>query len=177
MRRALLLSALAIPLVITQARAQHPGRPGEDYNRVLDGWALRYLRRPSVYKSNIPWVRELQSGTPEETIVSRILGSPEYYTNAGNNDQAFITRLYSDVTGNPPTERQLSYWLRRLSQEDRAQLSYDFLLRHPEGLDASAPEPEPELEYRRPGRYRYDPDYRRDWHDRDRRDRDRRDRR
>ncbi len=54
-------------------------------------------------------------GTPEQ-LQAAIMGSPEYYQRAGSTDSGFVTAIYHDVLGRPPTTDETQADLALLAQ-------------------------------------------------------------
>jgi hypothetical protein len=97
------------------------------------------------------WVDFLRQGQPPEKVLSYILGSQEYFDRAGDNPEEFVQRLFRDVTGRRPTEREFDYWMRQMRHRSRADVAYAFLTRYAPSWDERPYYPdESRYDYRRP---------------------------
>jgi hypothetical protein len=92
---------------------RHPGCVVSPEAQV-DSWYHRYLHRcPDPYAS--AWIESLRCGQPPEKVLAGILGSDEYYGNAGNNPCGFIRTLFRDVVGRPPSPAEEHCYQERLA--------------------------------------------------------------
>jgi len=160
MRYFILLAAPLLLLAALPLTAQRAVSPYQDEADVIVAdWYQRYVNRPP--DSGAPgWAAAVRAalarGEGTETVLAKILGSPEYYTLSGSTPAGLVQRLYLNVVGRAPTPHELRFWLGQLYHKDRPDVAYDSPPRTP-------PPPPPlreevhEYEYRRPARYRHRP--------------------
>jgi hypothetical protein len=127
---------------------------GDQPEQMVRSWYRKYLNRdvdPVGYET---WVGALRNGSPPEQILAGILASDEYYNKGGGSPQRYITVLFQDITGRPPTPQELDYWTRRLYTDQRSDIAYALLTRYPQTWGPPAPpdwrRQPPPYEYRRP---------------------------
>ena len=154
--RPILLSLLTVLAgLVGPAGAQDPV---QEPVRLVRSWYQRFLDRRVEDAGLIGWAGHLQRGVPPEQVLSMILGSEEYYTRSGLTPQGFVRNLFTDITGRQPTPNELAFWLRRMQFQDRQQVAYEVLARHPGSWQAAPfryPQDDPSYDYRRPtGRWR-----------------------
>jgi len=124
MRRAILPALLLLVCVLPSA-AQYSRR---DADRTVGRWYQRYLRREAdPYAGG--WVQALQQGQQPEQVLAGILGSDEYYRQAGGTPAGFVRQLYEDVHGRRPTRQEAEHWARRVYHDSRADVAYAILTR------------------------------------------------
>ena len=164
MRHIIVAALLTASLAPARARAQERPPPppgGEDgATALVREWYRRYLGRSADQAPDAPyWVQQLRAGNPPAGLLTRILGTPEYYNRTGGNDRAFIGRLLFDVSGRPASPREVEYWLGRLYHDaSRDDLASEVLARYPEAVGGGGPPHEEEYHYRRPY-HDHRPDY------------------
>jgi hypothetical protein len=96
--------------------------------RLVQNWYLQYLQRPADECGLNNWVRQLRCGKPPECVEAAILGSEEYHRLHGCTPEGFVLGLYADVLGRAPCERDLGFWVGRLSRSGcREELAKAFL--------------------------------------------------
>ena len=119
--------ACAVPVVAASpVSAQVYGDP----NSLVGYWYQTYLGRgPDAGMAT--WVNALNQGVPADQALAGILGSDEFYQRAGSTPEGFITLLFTDIVGRPPTGGDLDFWVRRLYTEDRAGVADEILTQHP----------------------------------------------
>ncbi len=128
MRRFALAAAAALTLLTPSfAPAQYYGG---DPNSLVDSWYRTYLRRPPD-PNMVNWVSMLQQGNPPDVVLAAILGSDEYYAKAGGTAQGFITTLFNDVLGRPPSPGEVDFWVRRMYTEARTDVAHEILTQNP----------------------------------------------
>jgi hypothetical protein len=158
---ALLWAAVVVPTAPAQNYPeQYRGYPAHqraypaDPEALVRSWYQKYLGRevdPSGYSS---WVNSLTQGSPPEAVLATILASDEYFQRAGNTPEGFIQQLFRDFVGRGPTRGEFDLWVRRVYSDDRRDIAYALLRRHPQTWGASSYDPRGEsphdYDYRRP---------------------------
>jgi membrane-associated protease RseP (regulator of RpoE activity) len=142
MRLLLILTALTALALTSPAKAQFdPQQPPfavqpdeKAYMRAMIHHAYRKYLRREPDPSSEDWVTVLAVGTPPAMTLSVFLSSVEYYLQAGNSPEGFVSRLFTDATGRPPSEAELLFWVQRLGESDRPDVVYSFLKRYPPAL-------------------------------------------
>jgi hypothetical protein len=170
MRRYILAAALGALLLPLPAPAQYPPAPEEGPTAMVQDWYRRFLGRQADPQAAV-WVDYIKQGQSPDQVLSQILASSEYYRRAGGTPQGFVQRLFTDLTGRPPSQQELNYWVNRVYQSGRQEVAYEVLQRYPQGMEPSPPAASGTYSPSVPGydypRYDYDyrrPDYRyRDW--------------
>lgn len=149
----LFLPALLLLVVAVPTPAQQRPRVREA-RAMVHGWFQRYLNRePGVYSET--FVEQLRAGTDPNEVLSFILGSQEYYQNAGATAPRFVRHLYRDLAGRAPTRQELVYWEGEVIRQSLQNVAYALLTRFPQNWDDTAPAWKNQYEYRRPTqRYR-----------------------
>jgi hypothetical protein len=82
----------------------------EYYNVLVRGWFVRYLGRNPNPGEATPWVNGLLGGVSQVGSINALVQSNEYYVHAGNNNAAFVNKIYSDLLGRAPNANELSTW-------------------------------------------------------------------
>ena len=99
---------------------------------LVDSWYRMYLGRTALNDpASADWVNMLRRGRPPASVLSGILGSPEYFNRAGGTMPAFIRAVYRDVVGRPPTPGELRFWLRRANIQSRRDIANEILAQNP----------------------------------------------
>jgi len=111
----------------TTLRAQTYG----DATLLVDYWYRTYLRRAPDPSGMAAWSEQLNRRIPPDQVLSGILGSAEYYGNAGSNPAGYVTRLYEDILRRSPSSSELSYWIGRLYVESRDAVADEILIQNP----------------------------------------------
>ncbi|WP_337973210.1 DUF4214 domain-containing protein [Cellulomonas sp. NTE-D12] len=71
------------------------------------------------------WVTAIQQGRVGPDDVARLFyESPEFYLLAGNEDHAFVTRLYERMLGREPSAAEVAYWVARVPSLGRGGVAY-----------------------------------------------------
>jgi len=138
----------ALPGVEAQY-GRYGGAGPRDAQRTVARWYQRYLRRDMDPYSG-SWVQALQQGQEPEQVLSGILGSDEYFQNAGGTPAAFVRRLYEDVTGRRPTPREEDTWVRQVYHRARSDVAYAVLTRNAQNWDDDHDAWRDRHDYRRP---------------------------
>ncbi len=69
-----------------------------------------FLGRPADPGGLATWLAAFAAGATNEEVDAAILGSPEFFADAGATTTGFITALYQDLLGRPPDPGGLAYW-------------------------------------------------------------------
>jgi len=150
--RRFILPALLLLLACVPIGAQY-GRYGWHGDRDAQGtvasWYQRYLgRQPDPYSAT--WVQALRSGQEPEQVLSGILGSDEYYNNAGGRPASFVRRLFEDVVGRQPSRGEEENLVRQVYHRSRTDVAYVVLTRYAQSWDARDRDWSDRHDYRRP---------------------------
>ena len=70
---------------------------------LVRGWYVQFLGRAAAPGEEAPLVNAMLQGQSEETVLSGLLASSDYYARAGGTDTGFITQLFQDAVGRPPS--------------------------------------------------------------------------
>ena len=160
MRRLFTFALLIAPIAVVSARAQEPLPPptsGGGGVALVAGWVHQFLGR-APNRQDIANGRAIDDGSLDPNdLLPGVLSCDEYFRRAGGNDSAYIQKLFRDVVGRAPTQREMDYWGHRLQGEPagmdgRTDVVAALLRRYPLN---PAPQP-PDPDYRRPN----DPDRR-----------------
>ena len=99
---------------------------------LVDSWYRAYLGRSALNDpGSAGWINLLRRGSPPASVLAGILASREYFNRVGGTMPAFITAIYSDVVGRPPTPGELRFWLRRAYTQSRRDIANDILAQNP----------------------------------------------
>jgi hypothetical protein len=82
--------------------------------RLATGWYHTYLNRAPVGGEEQALVQRLLAGQSEETVLSSLLVSNEYYGLAGGTDPALVQRLFAQLLGRPANSAELSVYVNTL---------------------------------------------------------------
>jgi hypothetical protein len=88
------------------SRAQFAGiltSSAEYKNKLVEGWYLQYLRREPTSTELMFGTQMLVNGATDKQERAMIIGTDEYFQNAGGDNQAFLYDLYADLLGRAPT--------------------------------------------------------------------------
>ena len=72
-----------------------------------------FLNRPADSGGLNFFANQFAHGTDEETVLSEIVGSQEYYLHNGNSNTGFADGLYRDILGRTPDSAGEQYWANR----------------------------------------------------------------
>ena len=163
MRRLFTWALIVAPLAVLPARAQEPVPP-PDYGggvALVSGWIHQFLGR-APNRQDIANGQAIDAGAQDPTdLLAGVVSCDEYYNRAGGDDSRYIQKLFRDVVGRQPSQREADYWVRRLQNEPpgmdgRTDVAFALLRRYPPNLTP----PQPVPDYRRP--YDRDRDFDRD---------------
>lgn len=132
-------------------QSAYPDDPGQ----LVRSWYQRFLGREPDTQGFQTWMRSLREGQTPEAILAAMLASPEYFQRAGNTPTGFIQKLYRDLAGQEPTQREYQYWAQRIAYGDRQDIIYALLQRYPQTANTT-PQYDPRVgspydyDYRRP---------------------------
>jgi hypothetical protein len=141
-----LLPTLVVLFTVPPAQAQYRER---DAWAVVREWYNRFLHRepdPAAHG----WVDALRSGQPVDRVLVGILGSDEYYKNAGTNPSGLIHALFWDLAGRNPSSEELRHFLHEFRLGDRRRVVYSILARYPQDGHYQNPTGRNRYDYRRP---------------------------
>lgn len=88
----------------------------EARDRMVKAWYATYLGRPTQGGEELGWVNELEHGQAEEVVLSRILGSPEFYQHAqtvsalSTPNERYIGALFQVLLGRPASSADVAGW-------------------------------------------------------------------
>lgn len=125
-----LLSYLTLLILAAPVPAQYYN---DEPTILVRSWYQRYLNREADSPGLILWTDSLRRGQSPEMVLASILSSPEYFTKGGGTPDGFLLTLFQDVASRPPTSAEMTRWLGRMFlAEQRVNVAYALLLRHPE---------------------------------------------
>ena len=81
---------------------------------VAQAFVLFLQRNPDPAGSAF-WTGHLHSGTRYDAFESTLIGSNEYFNNAGATNANFIDAVYNDLLDRPPHTSETNFWLNRLA--------------------------------------------------------------
>jgi hypothetical protein len=133
-------------------RLAYPDR-AEDLVR---SWYRKFLNREPDPLWSV-WVGQVRGGQDPHSVLATILSSEEYYSKGGATPEGFVRSLFQDLTGRPPSPREMDPWVHRAYERDRTDVAYALLTRYPQTWTEGPYHPEehrydyrrPELPYRR----------------------------
>jgi hypothetical protein len=104
----------------------------EAHARLVRGWYEHYLGRTPAAAEIEFWQKPLDRGAAEESILAKILGSPEFDQHAGGQSAAspngsFVRGLYQELLARAGGDGEVGYWLSPPAAQDHAQIAADFL--------------------------------------------------
>jgi hypothetical protein len=138
MRRLALFACLAAFLTAPSGPAQvswyHEGHGSmpQTADRLVRSWYDRYLHRSARDGEEIGWVKALVAGQSPDHVLSGILGSVEFYNNAGGTPEWFIEALFRDLNRRPPERREMEFWVGRMHVASTNDVAYEMLTRFPQ---------------------------------------------
>jgi hypothetical protein len=101
-----------------------PASPEE----LVRSWYQKFLHRDPDPQWSV-WVEAVRNGQEPNAVLAAILGSQEYYNNAGGTPEGFVQALFQDLSGRRPTPEEMGYWVRRVLDRDRNDMAYALLTR------------------------------------------------
>lgn len=92
-------------------------------------WFREYLNRDMRAAERQVYTSDIDRGMSLDEIRARLLGTPDFYVRSGNDDEAYIRRLYEVVLNRQPTQQEVNAWLRQLEARNgiRTDLAREFL--------------------------------------------------
>jgi uncharacterized lipoprotein YbaY len=92
-------------------------------------WFREYLNREMRGGELQAYTSSIERGESLDEIRARLLGLPEFYIQSGDDDEAYIRRLYEVVLNRRPTQQEINAWLRQLQAKNgiRTDLAREFL--------------------------------------------------
>jgi Ca2+-binding RTX toxin-like protein len=101
---------------------------GEFRSSEINSYYLKYLGRPADQAGLNTWLRQLKAGATEQSVLTGILGSGEYFARSGNSNISFINALYHDLLGRLPGPSEINTWLGVLAHTNRSAVALSFLM-------------------------------------------------
>lgn len=124
---ALALSGLLACATFSQAQSSSRGSVPPIRGRLENS---RYLPDAPRNADSVPQERSLRT-EPLAPIAPRpTINDPAYFRD-DFKPAAFINRVYGDVLGREPSDRESSYWLLRMQNESRRDIAYELMQRRP----------------------------------------------
>src|SRR5437899_3120013 len=99
---------------------------------VVRGWYAQFLHREAEPSGLTGWSDMLRNGAQPADVLANILGSDEYYLNAGSSNDGFVRSLYRDLAGREPSTSELNYGMMQLSGSGNRDVAYAMLLQFPQ---------------------------------------------
>jgi hypothetical protein len=105
---------------------------GEAIDRLVRTWYQTYLGRAAVNGEEQSWVNLLTHGSTEESVLSDILGCPEFFSHAqtleasGTPHQRYVEALYQLLLGRTGAAAEVAGWV-EVSQQSQAGVALDIL--------------------------------------------------
>jgi hypothetical protein len=130
-----LIGALAVAVPAVSAA------PQQDPAAVVTGWYQRFLHRDPDAVGLNDKAQDLVRTNDPAWVLATIVGSDEYYRNAGYDPASFIRTLFRDITGREPGPRELNAYLARLNAASPIDVAYELIRRHPQALGVTSPRP------------------------------------
>jgi len=88
------------------------------HNEYLDNTVNRlfqsFLGRNADPGALVAFGNEITAGASLQTVQSQIMGSDEYFTNAGSTNVGFVSQAYRDLVGRNPDAGGLTFWTNQL---------------------------------------------------------------
>jgi hypothetical protein len=131
--RALLYGAV-VALLLIPAAAQAQAPP----DQTVRGWYEQFLKREPD-PGAVGWVASLQKGTEPNRVLADIVGSQEYFQNAGSTPQGFVAAVYRDLLGRQPTPAELDYWTAQFQGNKLSRLAYAMIVNLSSQIGTPAP--------------------------------------
>jgi uncharacterized protein DUF4214 len=83
---------------------------------LVNGWYQRFLHRPATAGEISSYQFLLLHGTTDKQVLGLLLGSDEYFNNAGGTNQGFVNQLFQDLLGRSPNAPESAALLGVLGQ-------------------------------------------------------------
>ncbi len=87
--------------------------------RVVDDWYTEFLGRGATGGEEMGWVNQLTAGASQDTVLTAILTSPEFYARAGGTDSAYVQALYHVLLQRSPSASEQDSWVATLGTQGR----------------------------------------------------------
>lgn len=78
-----------------------------------------FLHRAPAAEAVSYWSGQL-ANSGEQNVISRILGSQEYYQGNGGTDASYVDALYRDLLGRSPSAQAQGYWVSQIQSLDHS---------------------------------------------------------
>ncbi|MGE0376193.1 MAG: YbaY family lipoprotein [Planctomycetaceae bacterium] len=92
-------------------------------------WFREYLNRDIRASERQVYTSDIDRGKSLDEIRAQLLGTPDFYVRSGNDDEAYVRRLYEVVLNRQPTQQEVTAWLRQLESRNgiRTDVAREFL--------------------------------------------------
>ena len=125
----LLNQGTATPADVAAGIVQSP----EARDHLVKGWYQTYLGRAPMGGEELGWVDLLQQGQTEEQVLSQILASDEFFSDAqnlvatGTPQERYVEALYQQVLGRTAIGAEIADWDSDMAQSESAAVALGFL--------------------------------------------------
>jgi hypothetical protein len=115
------------------AVAQGIEQSAEARDHLVKTWYRNFLGRAAAGGEELPWVNMLGQGASEETVLSDILGSQEFFNRAqtlittGTPNERFVQSLYLVLLNRTASNAEVAFWVNQLPALGRAGVARSFL--------------------------------------------------
>jgi hypothetical protein len=92
-----------------------------------------YLRRETTPDTGA-WIQSMNAGKAPREIQADMLAGDEYFQMAGGTRPLYVRQLYRDLIGREPLAPEVTYWVGRLSYQDRRDVASQLLRFHPQNI-------------------------------------------
>jgi hypothetical protein len=114
-----LMCVLASVLDVDAAQREPSRGRTESPTATVRAWYLRFLGREPDRVGLRTWSESLREQSDERDVLAQILGGGEYFWRSGSTNEAFVTSLWFDLTGDQIDEEGLTQALRIVQAEGR----------------------------------------------------------
>jgi hypothetical protein len=124
-------SASIAPVQAAIARAIEGSMEGRDHE--VKSWYVQYLGRAAAGGEEMAWVNMLMAGQTEESVLSQILGSSEFFNHAqtlgfsGTADSQYVQALYELIMHRAGSAPEVAGWVGALPTPGQRGAALDFL--------------------------------------------------
>src|SRR5262249_48344177 len=100
---------------------------------LVQTWYQRFLNRQAANADAQFWVQQLLQGSTEAQVMSAILSSPEFQsqaanqTGSGTNTGKFVQALYSQILGRAASNSDVTFWTQVTNQSGAAAVAQNVL--------------------------------------------------
>jgi autotransporter-associated beta strand protein len=82
----------------------------EYQQNLVQGMYVEFLRRPADVGGLGFWTGQLAAGVDEKIVLANLVGSDEYFADAGGTVPGWVNAMYVDLLGRPADAGGLAYW-------------------------------------------------------------------